>query len=105
MKLLYSVFAACILFSVMTGCSNEGEQSTEENSESGLVTLQDFNQIKKGMTYEEVKELVGTEGTLMTAEDDDVTMYVWDGVAPDSFMSLTFKQNGKLSEKVQNGLK
>jgi outer membrane protein assembly factor BamE (lipoprotein component of BamABCDE complex) len=94
-----------ILLNLISGCSNDDEVKKEaEKSDSKLITLQQFNQVKKGMTYEEVTEITGVEGKPMTEKEDKTAMYAWDGVAPDSFMALTFK-NGKLTQKVQNGLK
>jgi outer membrane protein assembly factor BamE (lipoprotein component of BamABCDE complex) len=93
-----------ILLNLISGCSsNEGEKEESEKKDSKLITLQQFNQVEKGMTYEEVMEITGVEGKPMTEESESTTMYAWDGVAPDSFMALTFK-NGKLTEKIQNGL-
>lgn len=77
------------------------------NTATSNITLEIFNQIQVGMTYEEVKELIGSDGTLMT--DTNIggiqsTMYMWkaaDGIGNASIMF----QNGAVVSGSQTGLK
>lgn len=77
------------------------------NTTTSDITLELFNQIQVGMTYEEVKELIGSDGTLMT--DTNIggiqsTMYMWkaaDGIGNASIMF----QNGAVVSGSQTGLK
>ncbi|BCB02411.1 DUF3862 domain-containing protein [Bacillus sp. KH172YL63] len=104
-KPIKSMFIILILLNLLAGCSGNDEAKEDvENKGSKLITLQQFNKVEKGMSYDEVVDITGVEGEPMTEETESTTMYAWDGVAPDSFMALTFK-DGKLTEKIQNGLK
>lgn len=77
------------------------------NTTTSNITLDIFNQITVGMTYEEVKALIGSDGTLMT--DTDIggvqsTMYMWkaaDGIGSASIMF----QNDAVVSGSQTGLK
>lgn len=77
------------------------------NTTTSDITLELFNQIQVGMTYEEVKELIGSDGILMT--DTNIggiqsTMYMWkaaDGIGSASIMF----QNGAVVSGSQTGLK
>lgn len=82
---------------VVTGCS-----PSEENGSK--ATLQEFNRLEKGISYEEAVEIIGGEGKTTNEEDSKTQNVIWDGVAPDSFISAAFK-NDKLMSKMQKGLK
>ena len=79
------------------------EPAVKENDE---VTMEEFNKIKNGMTYEEVVKIIGFEGTEMSSSEIGgikTIMYSWqndDG----SNMNAMF-QNNKLNTKAQFGLK
>ena len=70
------------------------------------MTLDKFNQIEVGMTYEQVVEIVGFEGKLSTESnigDYSIKTYIWEasnGIA-NALVSFT---NGKVSSKNQIGL-
>lgn len=74
------------------------------------ISLEEFNTIEAGMTYEQVKEIIGSDGELLS--DVDLGMgekyhtltYVWYGnKATGSNANFTF-QGGKLITKAQIGL-
>lgn len=66
------------------------------------ITLEQFNQLKNGMTTEEVFEILGGEGEI-TSDSGSVVMYSYNGTAIGSNASLMF-QDGKLANKSQIGL-
>ena len=77
-------------------------------SDDGVkVNMDMFNQIENGMTYEQVVEILGGEGQLLSeTELAGITMaiYTWDGESLFSTCQVTF-QNGAVSSKSQYGLK
>ena len=98
----------------MAGGSSSGNQSTNdiEDSEASIqenneyITLDEFNAIETGMTYEEVVAIVGSEGTVMSEAsvgDVTTTMYYWyadNGIAN---ANVTIS-DGKVFAKAQVGL-
>lgn len=71
------------------------------------ITLKIFNSIKMGMTYEEVRDTIGAEGTLITDTDlggVSSKMYMWkatDGIGTATIMF----QNDAVVSGSQTGLK
>lgn len=71
------------------------------------ITLDEFNQIQAGMTYEDVVEIIGSEGTVMSTStfmDTTCTIYYWyaaDGIAN---ANVTFTNN-IVEGKAQIGLR
>ena len=83
--------------------SSPSRTTTSDDSD---LTMEKFNQIKNGMTYEECVEIIGTEGNETFSGGEGkykVSSYKWDG-DNFQFIMLTFTGN-KLTSKVQNGLK
>jgi Beta-lactamase inhibitor (BLIP) len=83
--------------------SNSG--STTSSSNSGL-TMDKYNQIKNGMTYQEVKDIIGREGTETMSSGEGkykVESYKWEG-DDYQFISVVFT-GGKVQSKVQANLK
>ena len=76
---------------------------------TGLLTLEKYNQIEIGMTYDEVKEIIGSDGSLSMEIGDKGTDYymagyIWEG-SGDGSASLVFgKKDAKLLSKSQHGL-
>lgn len=75
------------------------------------ISMNEFNQIKNGMTYEQVTEIIGSPGEMVletgTPGDQFYTAkyhFKGDGGLWGAQAELTF-QNGKLSTKTQTGLK
>ncbi len=86
-----------------TTSSTPAKASSSDDSE---LTMEKFNQIKNGMTYEECVEIIGSEGNETFSGGEGkykVNSYKWDG-DNFQFIMLTFTGN-KLTSKVQNGLK
>lgn len=87
---------------------NDNQNKPEEKKEdSSGVTLDNFQKIENGMTYEEVVEILGKEGELLSEAGSGqykTEMYQWE--AENGFganMNVTF-QNGKVQSKAQAGL-
>ncbi len=91
---LFVVMWSLLSFVSLIGCSEESERINDE-----LITLQEYSQLERGMTYEKVVKIIGGEGKSMSEEGEGTTEqtlnYVWDGTAPNSFVSVSF-QEGKL---------
>ncbi|NDI37091.1 hypothetical protein [Chengkuizengella sediminis] len=84
-----------ILALFLVGCSN-----VENTSE---ITLEEYNKLEEGMTYEEVIEIVGSEGDKMVSEDR-IEKYAWAGSEEKAMASITF-QDGELRGKWEVDLK
>ena len=71
------------------------------------VTLSQFNQIRPGMSYQQAVGILGCEGknpVFSQLPPHTYARYSWDGGAPDSGMTLTFR-SGELTDKWQSGLR
>lgn len=86
---------------------NVQEQSKKEDK-AGILTEEKFNKIKNGMTYDEVKGIIGSEGTVISESGDQGTefhtvIYEWKTDGLFSNANFTF-QGGKLLNKSQIGV-
>lgn len=86
------------------------EQTNKQpsNKDSNELTKEKFDQIKDGMTYEEVIKIVGSKGTVISEtgeEGSDLHTVVYE-FKTDGFMSNSTMmfQGGKLINKAQIGL-
>ena len=83
--------------------------ATEERQET-KITLEKFNKIETGMSYEQVVEIIGEEGTTLSesniANDEKyhTIMYSWKAKNEIANANVTF-QGGKVISKAQIGLK
>ncbi|MGR7908430.1 DUF3862 domain-containing protein [Lysinibacillus capsici] len=66
------------------------------------ITLDQFNKLENGMTKEQVFEILGGEGAVIS-ESGDLVMYSYNGKSLGANASLMF-QGGKLMNKTQLGL-
>lgn len=70
------------------------------------VTMEMYNAVKNGMTYDEVVEIFGGEGAPLSAAkvlDSVSVMYMWNGKSLGSNCNITF-QDGVVFAKAQMGL-
>lgn len=78
------------------------------NDESEYITLDEYNKINTGMTYDEVKEIVGSEGTVSSQVESNgykIVIITWYGNGTaGSNANVTFT-NDSVSGKAQVGLK
>lgn len=83
--------------------SNYNDITTNSNVE---ITLEEFYQIQNGMTYDEVKNIIGCNGTLMQETEFMGTkshMFSWEGKTIGSNAVIMF-DNGRVMSKTQVGL-
>ncbi|WP_421385192.1 hypothetical protein ACOJQI_10640 [Bacillus salacetis] len=111
------LFAAGVISSsiILGGCrletetENEVQEVTNEQSEettTGAVTLEMYNQLEKGMRYEEVREIIGFDPLepVEEADESSSSRFTWPGESEQAFLTVAFKKN-KLSTKTQMGLR
>jgi hypothetical protein len=89
--------------------SNASSSSTPASTPASTagVTMANYNRLKTGMTYPQVVQILGKEGTELSRNDMagyETIMYQWEGDSFASNMNAMF-QNGKLMQKAQFGLK
>ena len=74
---------------------------------SSMVSMEQFNRIQEGMTYQEVVLVLGSPGEVISSSDIagyKTVMYMWKGNSFGANMNATF-QNDKMVAKAQFGLK
>ncbi|WP_018392482.1 DUF3862 domain-containing protein [Bacillus sp. 37MA] len=92
-----------------TGTTTEAPAETSEPAPKGVLTQDKFDQIKDGMSYEEVVGIIGSEGELLSETGEAGTefhtlMYQWTS-SDTTFGNASFMfQGGKLISKAQAGL-
>lgn len=83
------------------------KNDVKTSTDTCKINLEIYGQLKTGMTYDEVKEIIGSEGTLMTETNVGgvkSSMYMWraeDGIGTASIMF----QNDVVVSGSQTGLK
>ena len=110
------VIIIVIAIATSQGNSTNTAEKTSTNPENSTIaedtkiTLEEFNQVETGMTYEEVVGIIGTEGTVMSESDITgdgqykTTIYSWEGKGSlGANANITF-QAGKVVSKAQFGL-
>lgn len=85
-------------------------KTTYKESGNGLITLSIFNKLKTGMTYAEVRDLIGADGELTSSVDIGdyqykTETYTWDGAGDFGANAIIMFQGGGLTSKAQYGLK
>jgi outer membrane protein assembly factor BamE (lipoprotein component of BamABCDE complex) len=88
--------------------TNQTNATTTPASNDGVLTKEKFDKITDGMTYDQVKAIVGSDGELLSESGDKGTQYYTEmyQFKTDGFLSnstMTF-QGGKLINKAQVGL-
>lgn len=82
-------------------------QAGVSGSSTTQVTMEAFNKVENGMSYEQVVEVLGGEGELMSETElagMKMSIYTWDGNSTFSSCQITF-QDGAVTSKSQYGLK
>ncbi|WP_424766285.1 DUF3862 domain-containing protein [Paenibacillus sp. sgz302251] len=84
--------------------------STNESKNSPEITKEEFDQIKDGMTYEEIVGIIGGEGELTVesgteGEELHTAAYQFEGKGSIGANAQLMFQGGKLITKAQVGLK
>jgi hypothetical protein len=81
--------------------------STVLNSSRGTVTKDEFDRIEDGMSYAQVKGIIGADGEILSQSSIagiSTVMYKWDGSGSLGANMNAMFQNGKLVSKAQFGL-
>ena len=92
--------------STETATTEENTQTATETAEDVKVTLEQYNQIENGMTYDEVVSIFGgKENSSSESEIAGIKSQVmtWNGNGTFSVVSIGFT-NGEVSSKSQTGL-
>jgi hypothetical protein len=87
--------------------SNSTSSAPSSSASTAGVTMANYNRIKNGMSYSQVVQILGKEGTELSSNDIagiQTVMYQWDGDSWGGNMNVMF-QNGKVIQKAQFGLK
>ena len=92
--------------------ASSGENNTSQTNANTIeiqqqkITLEKFNRLENGMTYEQVVNIIGEEGTLSTESSygkESFKIYYWKAANGISNATISFS-NGKLTAKSQIGL-
>ena len=101
-KILNILIIGLILLSV-TSCKRQTKDTikkeAEQQSDNVTITVDEYNQLKKGMSYEKVTEIIG--GNCNKMEENT---YYCSGDFAGTSATLVF-ENNKLKEMKQTGLK
>lgn len=108
MKKIAKLLVIGVLALTVTGCGSVEVEinGNDKNESKGGITLDEYNKITTGMSYDDVKEIVGDKcSKSSSAELAGMTqeIYTCDGESSDSTVMLTF-QNDSLTLKTQVGL-
>lgn len=115
MKKIIVLFLIIVLNITLYSCGTpndiiKGTDADIINSEAS-ISLAEFNKIETGMTYEEVCDIVGGEGTLGSSVDIGMgdeyktEIYQWTGDGSIGANANVTFQGGKAVSKAQIGLK
>lgn len=110
---LAAALAACGSPSASTSSSSSASESSSstETKTASYATLDAYNQVKEGMSLDDVNKIFGFDGTSAASGSASVgsvsstaEVYTWAGETPGSSASISF-QDGKVVAMAQAGLK
>ncbi|MBP3705784.1 MAG: DUF3862 domain-containing protein [Clostridia bacterium] len=115
MKKIAVLFLIIVLNIFLCSCGSpndiiKGTDADIINSEAS-ISLEEFNKIETGMTYKEVCDIVGGEGTIASSVDVGIgdeyktEIYQWTGDGSIGANANVTFQAGKVVSKAQIGLK
>jgi hypothetical protein len=95
---------------VVDDTAKEVSAKVEPKKDEVAVSLAEFDQIKAGMSYEEVVKIVGGEGTIASESGEEgdqlhTILYQYEGDGDLGANASFMFQGGKLENKTQIGLK
>lgn len=117
-KTIFEVFLGIVIVSIPimyfigrarsnNGYGSYGSSSGSSSySSSCYITMSEFNKIKTGMSYSEVKDIVGCSGTVVSETEvmgSKMTIYSWYGSDGVSNANVNIN-DGKVINKTQIGL-
>ena len=109
---LRGVLLAILIIGVIGAAVSPGDETNTTETGTSIVqeqtkmTLEKFNKIETGMTYQQVVNIVGEEGTLSTESsyaNQTMKVYYWYASNGISNATVSF-MNGKVTAKSQLGL-
>lgn len=109
MSILIFIIIVCGGLAMTINMNNSIQKSVSGVSdESEYITMSEYNQIQEGMSYDEVKEIIGSDGELTSTSSMGgytISIYTWYGNgAAGSNANVTFT-NDEVTGKAQVGLK
>lgn len=90
----------------VTSVDDTVDAINEVTQGGGPATMDKYNQIENGMTYDEVKEIMGEDGIESVYAESDAAsakVYQWAGETPGSNITVSFLNDG-VSSATQVGL-
>ena len=110
-KVVTFLLVVIILGAIVGGTSENSNKNTIQTGttiaqEQKKMTLEKFNKIETGMTYQQVVDITGEEGTLSTESsygNQSMQIYYWYASNGISNATVSF-MNGKVTAKSQIGL-
>ena len=106
-KLVTLLLAGVLSVSAMACASSNNEsedQAAESTSEdaaqdSDAAIMEKYTQLENGMSYDEVKETMGSDGEDITSEDDaeNVKVYQWTSEDTGATITVTFEDDKAVS--------
>ena len=100
--IVLAVFVIVVLIDGFKSADKVAKNIEAELSEKSNITMSKFNQIKTGMTYSQVVNIIGFSGILQT-ESGGLQVYTWQQSSPLKIISISV-MNGKVTAKSQVGL-
>ena len=108
--IIQGIILAFIIINAIAGyIDKKQKERIEENiknynyqtKNSSYITLDEFNEVQIGMTYDEVVEIIGGEGDLIV-QDAYTQTYSWEPASSSDMYSVTMTfNNGILSSKMK----
>jgi hypothetical protein len=100
------VLAVCAAVAVLLILNPCGIGKTGKDGKA--ITLSQYEEVKRGMSYEQVTDILGTKGELQSetgekGSESYLTVYAWKGLADDSKAVIVFS-GGKVASKTHIGL-
>jgi hypothetical protein len=99
------VILVIVIIAVAVGL-NEASKTLHRNETAAKITLSEFNSIQSGMTVDQVNNIVGGPGKLLSQTDiggHHTEIRMWSGQDLGSNANVTF-QDGAVISKAQFGL-
>lgn len=102
------LFIGIFLFALAVTENSDSVEKTTKEMTVANITMNEFNAIETGMSYDDVVNIIGSNGELSSQVDIGdsaykTEIYTWYGIVPGANANVTF-QGGKVIAKAQIGL-
>lgn len=104
---------SCVIIVIAASNSPQVQRAVAEYNAPPIITLDEFNRLQIGMSYDEACRVVGAQGTLQSENqiagvpgavpDVHTVMYAWQN--GDGSNANAIFQNGRLLQRAQFGLR